>query len=65
VYITCHYQGTVFFEYHKTFSARSAALLLNKCIHVDWSIRDHNIYTTVCSGLRTNACSLCQSCNHL
>ena len=56
--------GTIFYEYHKLFSARAASLLLNDNIKLDWSIRDTNLYCRLTAGRRVNACNLCSSVTH-
>ena len=56
--------GATFYQYHKQFSARSAALLLNHHIKLDWSIRDNDLYCKLFAGHRANSCSLCSSMAH-
>lgn len=57
--------GSVFYEYHKAFSARAAAALLHqRSIKVNWAIRDNQLYTTVCSGYKSNSCKLCNHMSH-
>ena len=56
--------GTRFYEYHKAFSAKAAALLLQRSIKVDWAVRDNGLYCTVFAGMRANVCTLCSSVNH-
>ena len=56
--------GTTFYQYHKQFSARAAALLLNHNIKVDWSIRDNDMYCKLFAGRRANSCALCSSMAH-
>ena len=58
------YGGTTFYQYHKHFSARAAALLLNHNTKVDWSIRDNDLYCKLFAGRRANSCSLCSSMAH-
>lgn len=58
------FSGTIFYEYHKMFSARAAALLLNHGIKVDWSVRDNELYCKLFAGRRANACTLCSSMAH-
>lgn len=51
--------GYVFYEYHKAFSARASAILLNQNIKIDWLIRDSNLF---CSSLQvTRPVLLCNS----
>ena len=56
--------GSTFYEYHKLFSARAAALLLNYNIRVDWSRRDNDLYCKLFAGRRAQACSICGSLGH-
>lgn len=56
--------GTTFYEYHKSFSARAAALLLNYNIKVDWSRRDNNQFCSIFAGHKANSCSICNSISH-
>ena len=56
--------GTRFYEYHKAFAAKAAALLHQRGIKVDWAVRDNGLYCTVFAGMRANVCSLCSSVNH-
>lgn len=57
--------GTSFYEYHKAFSARAAALLQNHNIKIDWSIRDNNLFCSIFAGHKANACSVCNSLGHV
>lgn len=56
--------GTRFYDYHKAFSAKAAALLHQQHIKVDWSIRDNNLFCTIFAGMKANVCGLCSSVNH-
>jgi hypothetical protein len=56
--------GVAFCEYHRAFSAKSAALLLNYNIKLDWSRRDTTLFCSIFSGLRANACTICTSVAH-
>ena len=56
--------GNLFYQYHKAFSAKAAAALLNHRIKIDWSIVDYKIHMNVFSGRRANSCSLCQGVDH-
>jgi hypothetical protein len=59
-----HFGGVAFYEYHRAFSAKSAALLLNYNIKLDWSRRDTTLFCSIFSGLRANACTICTSVAH-
>ena len=56
--------GNRFYDYHKAFSAKAAALLHQQHIKVDWSIRDNNLFCTIFAGMKANICGLCSSVNH-
>ena len=56
--------GTRFYDYHKAFSAKAAALLQQHHVKVDWSIRDNNLYCTIFAGMKANNCGLCSSITH-
>lgn len=58
------FPGSVFYEYHKAFSARAAALLHQRNVKVNWGIRDNQLYTTLCSGFKCNSCKLCNHMSH-
>ncbi len=58
------FTGGAFYEYHRAFSAKSAALLLNYNIKLDWSRRDTTLFCSIFSGLRANACTICTSVAH-
>ena len=56
--------GFSFYEYHKAFSARAAALLQNYNTKVDWSRRDNNLFCSIFAGHKANACAICNSLTH-
>ena len=56
--------GFAFYDYHRSFSARAATLLVNYNVRVDWSKRDSNIFMAVTAGYKANACNLCRSTSH-
>ena len=55
---------TRFYDYHKAFAAKAAALLHQRQIKVDWSIHDNGLFCTMFAGMRINVCGLCSSVNH-
>ncbi len=59
------YQGTLFYQYHKRFSARSAAMLQQLNERVRWDVIDENIYRAVFTGRRLHTCQLCHDSSHL
>ncbi len=58
------FPGCSFYEYHKAFSARAAAMLANYNIKIDWSVRDTVLFCSVFAGHHANACSVCNSLSH-
>ena len=58
------FPSSAFYEYHKAFSARAAALLLNNNVKVDWSVKDTSLFCSVFAGHRATACSICNSLLH-
>ena len=59
-----NFGGTRFYDYHKAFSAKAAALLHQRQVKVDWSIRDNGLFCTMFAGMKINVCGLCASVNH-
>ena len=64
VEMATQFGGTRFYDYHKAFSAKAAALLQQHHVKVDWSIRDNNLYCTIFAGMKANNCGLCSSITH-
>jgi hypothetical protein len=62
--MSSQFGGGSFYEYHKAFAARAAALLLNHNIKLDWGKRDNNLFCTVFAGHKANACNICNSLGH-
>jgi len=58
------FQGALFYEYHKAFSARAAAALQQLNVKIDWSVRDNNIFCSVFAGHKVSSCRLCGSISH-
>lgn len=58
------YGGTNFYEYHKLFSARAAAMLEQRNIKLDWSIRDDKLFCGLFAGSKIIACEICSSVTH-
>ena len=56
--------GLRFYDYHKAFSAKAAALLRQRHLKVDWSHRDQNLFNEIFAGHKTNACQICDSSAH-
>lgn len=53
-----------FYEYHKAFSARAAAMLTNNNIKIDWATRDTTLFCSIFAGQRANTCTVCNSLTH-
>ncbi|CAG2206466.1 unnamed protein product [Mytilus edulis] len=58
------FKGNLFYEYHKAFAKKVAAIKLTKGLTVDWSIRDEKLYSSVCLGRAINTCGVCGSSLH-
>ncbi|XP_044151324.1 oxygen-regulated protein 1 [Bufo gargarizans] len=58
------YGGTAFFDYHRSFSAKAAAALV-QCQHVlDWSNMDTELFCRHFAGLKAPTCTICNSYSH-
>ena len=55
---------SAFYEYHKAFSARAAAMLANNNLKIDWASRDTTMYCSIFAGHRASACTVCSSLTH-
>ncbi|CAF4536869.1 unnamed protein product, partial [Didymodactylos carnosus] len=58
------YPGSLFYEYHKQFSAKSAAILHTRGIKLDWSKRDDDLYLAIIAGRQGRACRRCHGVDH-
>ena len=56
--------GLRFYEYHKVFTAKEAALLQQRGIKVYWAVRDNGLFCTIFAGMRANVCTSWSSVNH-
>ena len=63
--IHTRYGGSVFYDYHKAFSARAALQVIKFNRRIDWSVMDIQVYTTYCSGRQALSCNGCGSFGHL
>ncbi|CAG2242641.1 unnamed protein product [Mytilus edulis] len=63
--ISARYKGPVFYEYHKAFANKVAAIKLTHGKVVDWSIRDEKLYSSITSGQIIKECETCGSLGHL
>ena len=63
--IASRIDGTAYYEYHKSFSARASALIQQHNVKVDWGVRDNGLFCSLFVGQRANVCSMCGSVAHL
>ncbi|MGH0186688.1 UNVERIFIED_CONTAM: hypothetical protein FKN15_022399 [Acipenser sinensis] len=54
----------MFFDYHKSLSAKAAAILASDNHIIDWAHPDLDLFNRIFSGLRANACRVCASTGH-
>ena len=59
-----YFSGNRFYDYHKAFSAKAAALQHQIQGEVDWSIRDNGLFCPSFAGVSINVCELCASIYH-
>jgi len=59
-----NFYGPKFYDYHKMFSAKAAALLTKLKKKVDWSKRDRDILSLIAAGVKVNVCKLCSMSDH-
>ena len=62
--IASRIEGTSFYEYHKAFSARAAALIQQHNVKIDWAVRDNGMVCSLFVGQTANVCALCGSVAH-
>jgi hypothetical protein len=55
----------LFYEYHKQFSFKVAQYLIQQGQKIDWSIKDAELYMSIFTGQKANACGVCSSVAHL
>ncbi|XP_056409367.1 uncharacterized protein LOC130327128 [Hyla sarda] len=58
------YGGFTFYDYHKSFSAKAAAALVQYNYTVNWALVDTEIFCNHFAGLKAPVCSRCQSIAH-
>ena len=59
-----NFYGPKFYDYHKMFSAKAAALLTKLKRKVEWSKRDRDILSLIAAGVKVNVCKLCSMSDH-
>lgn len=57
-------RGPAFNDYHKAFSPRASALLHQRNIRVDWSVRDTKLFTSIFAGQTVIRCDSINSLTH-
>ncbi|XP_034546186.1 uncharacterized protein LOC117817554 [Notolabrus celidotus] len=58
------YGGSLFYEYHKSFSAKAALSIQKFNQRVDWSVVDLGLISRHFTGHKTLACTVCGSFSH-
>jgi hypothetical protein len=58
------YGGTLFYEYHKSFSAKSASFILLFNSRLDWSVTDTELLVRHFGGAKTLICNICSAHGH-
>ena len=58
------YGGTLFYEYHKSFSSKAAMYVSRFNILVDWSVVDLGLISRLFTGRQALSCSICGSFTH-
>lgn len=59
------FKGNTFYEYHKAFAKKAAAIKQIKGLTIDWAVRDEKLYNTICLGKPIHTCSHCGSSLHI
>ncbi|MGH0143190.1 UNVERIFIED_CONTAM: hypothetical protein FKN15_019140 [Acipenser sinensis] len=59
--LAVHYGGTMFYQYHKSFSAKAAPVLGTENAVVNWAKPDIDVFHRIFGGLRAYACGVCVS----
>ena len=58
------YGGTLFYEYHKSFSSKAALYLQRFNTRLDWSVFDLELFGRLFAGHKSESCNICGSFNH-
>ncbi|XP_063055926.1 uncharacterized protein LOC134449746 [Engraulis encrasicolus] len=58
------YGGTLFYQYHKAFSAKSASFVSLYNARLDWAIQDTELLVRHFGGQRALTCSICSAYGH-
>lgn len=58
------YGGTLFYEYHKSFSAKAALYIQKFNQRLDWSVMDLNLISRHFTGHQALSCAVCGSFSH-
>jgi hypothetical protein len=62
--LVVQYPAPLFYEYHKNFSRKAAAILFTRGRKINWSIRDDDLYFQIFAGRRSRTCERCSSVDH-
>ena len=63
--LSLSYGGTMFYEYHKGFSAKAALYVQRFNLRLDWSVLDLELVGRTFTGLHPLSCVVCGSFSHL
>ncbi|RXM37000.1 hypothetical protein EOD39_11300 [Acipenser ruthenus] len=62
--LAVRYGGTILYDYHKSFSAKAAAVLGTDNIVINWARPDIDLFHRIFGGRREYACGVCSSTSH-
>ena len=62
--LAMRYGGTLFYEYHKGFSAKAALYIQKFNRRLDWSVLNLDLVSRVFTGHMPRSCSVCGSLGH-
>ena len=62
--MSSRFGGSVFYDYHRLFSARAAMFMQQHNILLDWSHRDTKLFCSLFAGHRALTCNTCNSPAH-
>lgn len=58
------FPAPLFYDYHKSFSRKAAAILFAKGRRINWAVRDDDLYFQIFAGRRSRTCERCSSVDH-
>ncbi len=62
--LALNYGGSLFYEYHKSLSAKAAMYISRFSRKLDWSVLDLELISRHFTGHRTISCTVCSSFSH-